>query len=57
MSNWLENYVYRTNIGVSLLVVAALTYSCNDFYNNQLQGLPGSGNESGKFNKNGIVWI
>ena len=24
MSNWLENYVYRTNIGVSILAVAAL---------------------------------
>jgi ABC-type antimicrobial peptide transport system permease subunit len=24
MSNWLENYVYRTNIGILLLVLAAL---------------------------------
>ena len=24
MSNWLENYVYQTNIGIPLLVLAAL---------------------------------
>jgi putative ABC transport system permease protein len=24
MSNWLENYVYRTKIGVILLIIAAL---------------------------------
>jgi putative ABC transport system permease protein len=24
MSNWLENYVYRTNIGLVLIVLAAL---------------------------------
>ncbi len=56
MSNWLENYVYRTKISLFLLIGAAvLTISIN-LYNNKLQSLPGSCAESGKFTEDRMIF-
>ena len=47
MNNWLKNYVYRTNIGVTLLVISSINYGIDYICYNKLQGLPGFNYESG----------
>ena len=54
MSRWLENYVYRNKLGISLFISISLTDICNNLYNYRCQGLPGLCDESGTINKDSV---